>query len=52
MRPQGEDPSLQPEVRRRGLLMASSRDPQGFVLDHLKLVQMEGGHLAKTDWAA
>ena len=29
--------------------MASGRDPQGFVLDHLKFVQMGGGHLGEPD---
>ena len=48
MRPQGEDPSLRPEVGRRSLLMASGRDPQGFVLDHLKFVQI-GGCLGEPD---
>ena len=49
MCPQGEDPSLCPEVGRRGLLMASGRYPQGFVLDHLKFVQMGGGYLGEPD---
>ena len=49
MRPQGEDPSLRPEVGRRGLLMTSGRDPQGFLLDHLKLIQTGGGHLGEPD---
>ena len=40
VRSQGEDPSVCSEVGRRGLLMASVRDPQGLVLDHLKLVQV------------
>ena len=47
VRPQGEDPSLHPEVGRRGLLIASGRDPQGFVLDHLKFVQMGGRYLGE-----
>ena len=29
--------------------MASGRDPQGYVLDHLKLVRMGGGHLGEPD---
>ena len=52
MRPQREDPSLRNEVGRRGLLMASGRDPQGLVLDHLKLVQVTRGHLDEPDGAA
>ena len=35
-----------------GLLMASGRDPQGFVLDHLKFVQMGGGYLSEPDGSA
>ena len=49
MRPQGEDPSFRPEEGRRSLLMASGHDPQCFILDHLKLVQMGGGHLGEPD---
>ena len=49
MRPKGRTPRLRPEVGRRGLLITSSHDPQGFVLDHLKLVQMGGEHLGQPD---
>ena len=49
MRSQEEDASLCSEVGRRGLLMASGGDPQGFVLDHLKLVQMGGGYFGEQD---
>ena len=49
MRPRGQDPSLRSEVGRRGLLMASGCDPQSFVLDHFKLVQMGVGHLGEPD---
>ena len=49
MRPQGEDPSLWPEVGYSHLLMASGRYPLSFVLDHLKFVQMGGGHLGEPD---
>ena len=37
---QGEDPSLGSEGGRLGLLMATGRDPQSLVLDHLKFVQV------------
>ena len=47
--PSGGQPQSLPEVGRRGLLMASGRDPQGFVLDHLKLVHMAGGYLCEPD---
>ena len=32
--------------------MASGRDPQGFVLYHLKFVQMGGGYLGEPDWGS
>ena len=49
VRPQGENPSLCSEVGCRCLLMATGRDPQSLVLDHLKYVQVWWGHLGEPD---
>ena len=49
VRPQGGDPSLCSEVGRHSLLVASGCDPQGLVLDHLKLVQVGRGYLGGPD---
>ena len=49
MRSQGEDPNHGSEVGRHGLLVASNLDPQGLVLDHLKLIQVGRGYLGEPD---
>ena len=41
-----------PSEGRRGYLIASGRDPQGFVLDHIKFVQVTESTLANQMVAA
>ena len=52
MRPQGKDPSLGYEVGHRSLLIATGRNPQSLVLDHLKFVQVCKRHLREPDGSA
>ena len=49
VRSQWVGPRLCSEVGRRGLLMASGRDPQDLVPNHLKLVQVGWGYLGEPD---